>query len=371
MMNKYTTNRHKNQSTTSQKNPKISLFINILIVFFVLFIGLFIFYGWFISKPLSDKSDFLYIKINSGDNREQIANKLVELEVIDSETLFIWYTKISGAGGDIKAGYHSIRQNMSIKEIVATLEELPDDTTVRVTIPEGLRYDEIAEKLAQAFETGIDSTFSREKYIEIAQNPRNYEFSEKIKNFFDSYLPEEANLEGFLYPDTYEFNSDTSEIEVIEKQISTLYEKIGEDNWRKIDESDYSLYQILVIASMLERESFGVEEAKSISDIIQRRWENGETLGIDATSLYALKDWKAEITYQVLQDDNPYNTRKNIGLPPTPICNPYVGTIEAVLVPEENEYNFYMHDNDGNIHYAKTNAEHEANVAKYLSESTD
>ncbi len=117
---------------------------------------------------------------------------------------------------------------------------------------------------------------------------------------------------------------------------------------------------------MVEREGYTSEDRPMIADIIQRRYKEGWLLQIDATLLYPKRDWKSPITQADKQNDNPYNTYKYQGYPPTPICNPGLAAINAVRNPKPNTYYYYIHDTNGNVHFARTLDEHNQNVQKYL-----
>lgn len=357
--------RNFNNRINQRQSPRKLIILGLLGILVVMVFPLII-YVYSINSSISNNSQTVRVKIESGDTRDQIASKLVDSNLINSENLYVWYTRISGKGGKVQAGNHILNKNMNIQEIVANLESKPDDTTVWVTIKEGQRLDEIAQVIEEEFKDSEDAVFDSGEYIRIASNPSGANLSNQARKFLDQYLPDGANLEGFLYPDTYNFKSNATAEEIISKQIETLESKISEDNWLKIQSSKFSFYEILIIASMLEREGRSVDEFQKIADIIERRLDMGMALGIDATTLYELKDWKAVITIQHLKANTPYNTRLNVGLPPTPIANPGIATINATINPESNDYLFYIHDNTGKIHYAKTNAEHEANVVKYL-----
>jgi UPF0755 protein len=363
-MNNYMNGRQQTQQR--KKNPLITLFIYFVLFSIVTVGATLTYYYRMVNNPTSKTNQIVQVRIEVGDGREVIAQKLVDAGLLNSKNNYIWYTKISDVGGKVQAGSHTVNKNMSLKEIVAQLESKPDDTTVWVTIKEGLRYDEIAHELAKVFEGKENVVFSAERYIQIAENPSSGNFSPDISDIISAYLPTGKNLEGFLYPDTYNFKVEATEEEIITIQINTLMSKIGEDNWRKIEENNLVLYDILNVAAMLEREGRNDDEFAMIADIINRRLNIGMALGIDATTLYELKDWKAVITIQHLRANTPYNTRLNTGLPPTPISNPGIRTIDAAINPTSNDYLYYIHDNSGKIHYAKTNAEHEANVREYL-----
>jgi UPF0755 protein len=355
-------NRINNRNQNTGNGFVRSIFFLFVFAIFV-GVGVFLWYNNAISAPLSNSNEVIAFNIERGEGRESIAKRLKEIGVIDNTDLFVWYTKISGEGAGIKAGSHKFEKNLNIKELVNVLEQAPDESTVWVTIPEGLRYDEIAEIVASEFEGKKDVVFSKNKFLEMSENPHSSNLNANVKQFLAEYLPAGKPIEGFLYPDTYNFYANSTTEDVFGTFVSTLISKV---DTTELSNSNFSLYEILNIASMLEREAYTEDEARMISDIIIRRMELGYFLGIDATTLYEKKDWKAVLDYRDFETTSPYNTRKVMGLPPTPISNPSITTIEAVLNPKANEYLYYIHDTSNQIYYAKTNAEHEANVRKYL-----
>ena len=165
-----------------------------------------------------------------------------------------------------------------------------------------------------------------------------------------------SDLEGYLFPDKYAFANTVSTEDVLKTLVNNFQTKVGVKD----------TYEDIIVASMVEREGYTSSDRPMIADIIKRRLEEGWLLQIDATLLYPEKDWKHTITDVDKQKENPYNTYKYPGLPPTPICNPGLSAINATRNPESNSYYFYIHDPQGNIHYAKTLVEHNSNVQKHL-----
>ncbi|MBD3363533.1 endolytic transglycosylase MltG [Candidatus Dojkabacteria bacterium] len=364
--------RNKKQSfrkDRKQKAKRINKLKKMLPILFLvpIVLVLFLFGSYKYLFFISSSNNNVKIEVEEGDSRYEIAEKLEEKGIIKSSDLFILYTKITKKGGDIKAGIHTINGSMSISDIIIKLEQIPEEDVIWIdAFPEGIRYDEIANYLEKGFASVTERNFSKQEFLNMCEDPWAYKGmgTEGIL-FVTKYVPEGNSAEGFLFPAKYDFYKDAETWEVFDRLVLTLKQRLEEENLlQEIEKSNLSLYEVLNIASMLEREGFTEKEYKMISDILQRRLQIGMHLGVDATSLYQLKDWEAELTYQELEDENPYNTRKNLGLPPTPISNPGIVTIKAVLNPTANEYLYYLHDSEGEIHYAKTNAEHEKNKSK-------
>lgn len=348
-------------------------FIGFLILVIPIILGV---YGYFwynsaISQPNGESTEEVEFEIVSGQGVEEIADNLAAAGLLENPSAFVLYNKLNpDLSSGIQAGYFDIAPSNSIEEILVILQKARTQEDIKVSIPEGLRYDEIAEILATEFSKVEGGFFSKTEFLSIVESPDSSPFNEPTAGYLNSYKPQGENLEGFLYPDTYFFDMHATSIEVIEKMINTLFQdRLTSEDLSAISSSDYSLYEILNIAAMLERETFTDEEKPVVADIIYKRLEEGvdgvNLLQIDATLLYIEKDWKAD-AFSLKNSDSPYNTYRFVGLPPTPIANPGIASIQAAIYPEANDYFYYIHDNDGVIHYAKTLSEHNQNVAKYL-----
>ena len=325
-----------------------------LFFFFILLplivIGILLFdYNRSIHFPNSKSDEKVTIEITEGESVNQILQSLLDNDLISQKNYY--YTKIylkkNNLGTKLQAGIYNLPQNLTLVELIDTLQ-FGRSEEVWVTIPEGLRKDEIAEIIEGEFNGQDALLFSKEEFLALTTN-------QEFINTLELHV-EIDNLEGFLFPDKYSFPKDISTQEVIEKLVDNFKGKTG---------GSYT-YQDIVFASIVEREGYNANDRPIIAGIIIKRFEEGWLLQTDATLLYPVKNWKHIITIQDKEDDNPYNTYKKIGLPPTPICNPGLQSIEAVQNPVKTNYYFYIHDNDRNPHYAETLGEHNANVNKYL-----
>jgi UPF0755 protein len=179
--------------------------------------------------------------------------------------------------------------------------------------------------------------------------------------------PEGASLEGYLFPDTYNFDPDSSADEIIESMLNNFDAKITQDMRDRAGEMGLSMYQVLTFASLVEREAAVSEERPIIADIYEKRYTEGWRLEADPTVQYALgthEDWWPELTGEDLYDDSPYNTYQVDGLPPGPIANPGYASIRAVLFPSDSPY-YYIYakkDNSGYHLFATTSDEQQQNI---------
>lgn len=310
--------------------------------------------------------------IESGDGVNLIIDNLVKEGIIENKQILMIYLKLNPeVARNFKAGDFIVEKDSNLLELVETFQDASANREdIAVLIQEGLRYDEIADILDKAYSEIPESKFTKSDYIAIAEQPDNYEFSTKVSEFLTQYKPPTKNLEGFLYPETYYFSKSATARDVIDKQIFTLTEKLSNEDYLELEESKYSLYEHLNIASMIEREAFSSDEKADIAGVIIKRLENGvdgvKLLQVDATLLYQAKDWKAN-PFLIKNVDGPYNTYTRTGLPPTPISNPGIDSLKASLYPNSNNYYFYLHDSDGNIHFAENVSKHNANVRKYIN----
>jgi UPF0755 protein len=332
----------KKESKTSGKK---------LLLFFLILLGIGIAlvvtdYKRNLTVPNSSSDEKVRVEITEGESVTNILQNLLDKELITKKNYYYAkiYLKLNGLDSTLQAGVYDLPKNLTIVELIETLQYGKNEE-VWVTIPEGLRKDEIAQLLDNEL---ASENFSMEEFLALTNDPT---FIQTLE-----LRVETDNLEGFLFPDKYSFPADIDTKQV----IATLVE-----NFKAKVTKEYT-YKEIILASIVEREGYNENDRPVIAGIILKRFEEGWLLQTDATLLYPLKDWEHPITQEVKEDDNPYNTYKNIGLPPTPICNPGLQSIEAIWNPTETNYYYYIHDKDGNPHYAETLDEHNENINKYL-----
>ncbi len=329
------------------KNSPTALICFVFLLF--LLVGSFIHYKKTLSQPISESDERITIVIEEGQSVKSILNSLVEEGLL--KNLHAYYVKIylklNKLESKLQAGTYQLPKQLTIVELVEALQS-GRDLDIWVLIPEGLRKDEIANIIKKEFDKNNLQDFSREGFLQLTED-------KEYINTLDLTI-EVDNLEGFLFPDRYAFPKDATAETVIERMVSNFKTKVGEE---------YT-YEEIIFASIVEREGYNASDRPIIAGIILKRYSEGWLLQTDATLLYPVKNWKHTITVQDKEDDNPYNTYKRLGLPPTPICNPGLQSIEAVWKPQESSYYFYIHDKEKNPHFAGTLDEHKKNIEKYL-----
>ncbi len=294
----------------------------------------------------SDDTTKVTVEIESGETVDQILQSLIEKGLLKEQWLNYVkaYIKLNDLSSKLQAGTYSIPLNLNIQELIQTLQTGKNPETW-VTIQEGLRKDEIADILVSE----LGSYFSKDTFLSLTLD------QEFISTF--GLNSEVEDLEGYLFPDKYAFAQDVTEKDVIEIMVDNFKTKVG------VSDS----YQTIKLASLVEKEGRHAQDRAIIAGIVLKRYDEGWTLGLDTTIMYYLKTWKEEeLTTEDLADNNPYNTRVVTGFPPTPICNPGLESINAARNPVSSEYYYFISDKEGNMHYAKTAAEHQNNVNTYL-----
>lgn len=312
--------------------------IVLLVVIIVLAIGIKLWWDNGVSAPTpSDTSSKIFI-IQKGKTIREIASDLQHQGLLKDSIIFFLYVKLYGKDKDIQAGDYRLSASMNIEKLVNTLTHGTLDKWV--VFPEGLRAEEYSEILKKS-----------------------------LKTYKPSWNEALVENNGYLFPDTYLFPQDAD----IETIVTKLKDTFTEKTSTITKNTTYSLSEIVVVASLIEREANKDEEKPLIASVIYNRLAQGMPLQIDATVQYALgyqenerRWWKKELSYDDLRVVSVYNTYTNIGLPPRPISNPGIVSLTAAASPATSDYLFYLHDKKGEVHFAKTSKEHADNVKKYL-----
>lgn len=324
----------------------------ILIFFAVIALGGF-FWWTNNTKPATSTSEIKRLVIPKGYSATQIGNKLEDTELIKSSLAFRFYVQLTGRTKKIQAGEYELPGNLSLFNIIKELLKGPRE--IWITIPEGLRREEIVEIfIGQLGLVGEEATAFRSEFLSLT-----------------------GNLEGFLFPDTYLMPKDITAERLVNKMNDTYYLVTG-DFQSDLESGLHGLSQkqIITLASILERETRTDEERPVAAGILLNRLEIGMGLQVDASTQYAIGsvnckgeidcEWWPILTRDDLEVNSPYNTYEFNGLPPGPIASPGLSSIKAVINAQETDYLYYIHDKTGQIHYAETLSEHNVNVRKYL-----
>ena len=318
-----------------------------LLLLIIVFVGLYFAgrVGLVWNRPNSDSTDRVSIDIVQGSTLNRIAEKLEEEELIRDASVFELYSRWNRLSQKYQAGSFVIQKNLTFSEIADVLQH-GKGSEIKITIPEGSTVEQ------------IDNILAKKSLIEAG------EFIECTN--FCNFSFEIDSLEGQLFPSTYFVNPQTfSEKMFISRLYNTFKQQIAPYR-TNIAESGRTLNEIVIMASMIERESNIEAEMPQVADVLWKRLDERIHLGVDATTRYELNDWKRPLYTEDFEKESPYNTRRNYGLPPTAISNPGLPALKAAIFPEENPYYYYLHDRKGQIHFAEDLDGHVRNKQLYL-----
>lgn len=301
---------------------KIFAFLGLIAIILVIFLY---YIRTLFLAPSSDTHKVIFL-VDKGSSITKISKNLQKAGLIKNALVFKYYVQFANIQNKIQAGEFELTSSFTLRQIIEKLKKGP--TEILVTIPEGYRREEIAEKYKSALN--------------------------KDDIFVKDFLSLTTGKEGYLFPESYLFPKEATTTQIVNRMIQTFNLKVKDVT-----------YNQLIIASMLERETFADSEKPIVAGILYKRIKNDWPLQVDATLQYIKGDWKP--VYSIDKElKSPFNTYKNLGLPPSPICNPGLSSILAAISPEESDYWYYIHDNEAKIHFAKTIEEHNANIQKYL-----
>ena len=272
----------------------------------------------------------VHLTVEEGTSGEQVVSQLHDLGVVRCGGIVgRILLRATGDADAIRAGSFALTTNMTFDDAVAVLATPPAPVpTVRLTIPEGYRLTQIAERVHE--ELGI----AGDQFLALAQNA---DWS------LPPYLPAGKGTEGFLFPETYRFaKGETTARDVIQRLLDQFGTEAGALDWGPADGLGVSDYQVVIIASMIEREASVPSDREKIAAVIYNRLADGMPLGIDATVGYVDPDPSNGLTASDFEIDSPYNTRLHAGLPPTPIASPGIASLRAALAPADVPYLYYV-----------------------------
>jgi len=297
------------------------------------------------------------VNIPAGSGAGEIGEQLEQAGVVESAFFFRVRALLSGKRDSLRSGRHTLRKDMTYGSAIKALT-VPDTTkkrpTVNVTIPEGRSRREIAPIAKKA---GL-----RGSYLEASRR-----FRGALSPFRYGAPRGTRSLEGFLYPATYELDIAAPARDLVERQLAAFRDNFASVNLDRSRRRKLTGYDVLIIASMVEREAQLAKERPLIAAVIYNRLKDGTPLGIDATTRYALNKPSGALRQSELEIDSPYNTRKRAGLPPTPIGNPGLSSIRAAAAPANVQARYFVvkPGTCGEHVFAATIEQHNQNVARY------
>ena len=315
------------------------------------------------SNPGVSQVEERQISIPQGSGGNEISTILNEAGIIDSKWDFELYLWMIKSENKIQAGEYRLRNNMSISEVVEYLTIGRVDNEAEIVIIEGWTISDIADYLE---DKGI---MKKDKFIEKTEDPEYFFQIAKdfpnVMDFLELSSVQVKNLEGYLFPDTYRVYLDSSAENIIYKMIDNLESKVTEEMLSELKNQSKPFYYVLTLASIVEKEVSKPEDRKKVADVFLKRLEAGMPLQADSTVNFATGKSSARSTLADTKVDNPYNTYKYKGLPPGPICNPSLDSINAVLFPDKNDYWYFLTTPGGEAVYSTSLEEHAEAKNKY------
>ena len=317
-----------------------------------------VFVLWFLSalfQPFhGDGSGHVQVTIPKGSSVSEVGDLLSEKGVIDNSTLFQVRVTLAGKRSEIYSGHFTLAHGMSYGAAIDALSQPPVKHTVTVTIPEGYTRSQAAQLVE---EDGVPGSYTKATVKSKYLNPAQYGGKGA------------KDLEGFLFPDTFELKPSAPVADLVQLQLQDFKRRIKGVNMKYARSKNLTTFDVLTIASMVQREAGVSSQFKQVASVIYNRLHEGMPLGIDATIRFATGNYTKPLTESELAIDSPYNTHTNAGLPPGPIGNPGLEAIEAAAHPAKTDYLFYVTTPGacGKLTFAKTEAEFEAAVNKYNS----
>lgn len=312
-----------------------------------------------INTPVSDDPSPVPFTIEIGESAITIAASLEEQQFISDAGVFRLFLRYNGLDASLEAGDYELRRNMNMREIAQTLQKANFEEVV-ITIPEGWRAEQVAELLTQ------QNIMDGPLFLATVRQGVG------VEHPLLADRPPGASYEGYLFPDTYRLPVKASPQDLISRMLETMASKIPPNVIELAAQQGYSFYEILIIASIVEREAVVPAERSTIASVYLNRLAQGMYLQADPTVQYAMgyqtdsgQWWKTPVSLEEYsQVTSPYNTYLNPGLPPSPIANPGAESINAALQPAQTTYLFFMGCGGEGAHlFAEDFASHEANVA--------
>lgn len=320
---------------------------------------------------VSDTSNEISVTIPSGSTAAKIGDILAQKKLIRNETAFKIYVKLNDIT-EMKAGEYKLNQNMAVSEIVDTLVKGPDEkyNTINITFLEGKNMRWIAKTIE-------NNTSNTKEDVYNAMKDKSYLDSLIQKYWFITNEIENTSLyyplEGYLFPDTYNFkNKDVSVQDIFATMLDEMEKKL-EPYKAEIQKANISVHRLLTVASIVELESTNSSDRAGVASVIYNRLKRNMEIGSDVTTYYGIKvDMSERDLYQSeINETNAYNTRSQAmkgKLPAGPMSTVSINSIEAALHPKETDYLYFVADKNGKVYFAKTISEHNQNIATLKSQ---
>lgn len=290
----------------------------------------------------------VFISVKPGMGADEIADTLVRHGILSSKWPFLLKVKTSGAASSFQSGMYAMHPDMPVEDIIAQLVA-GDTTVVKFTIPEGFGVKEIAERLWK------EGLVDKKDFLEKAKQYAPYDYIARSPDI-------RYACEGFLFPDTYEIHEEATSESILKMMAEDFDHRLTPEMRERAKEMNLSIFELVTLASLVEKEAMYEEDRPIIAQVFFKRLEIGMPLQSDTTLQYLMDAPKEDVSIQDTKIESPYNTYQNMGLPPGPIANPGIASIQAVLYPADTDYLYFVADRKGHNHYSTNYADHQAIV---------
>jgi len=298
------------------------------------------------------------VTVAPGSSLNNVAAMLKKEGVIRSPKIFAFYTRLRGDSGKLHAGEYEFASGMSISEVLSVIVE-GKVKRYRFTVIEGWNLNDIENMLVQKEFIGSDIAKEFKKLV----YDTNYIASVGLGGVL--------SLEGYLFPDTYVIDRPTGAKDIIEPMVRRFKEIYTSAFRMRAKEIGMTDRDVLILASIIEKETGKAEERPIISSVFRNRLKKGMVLATDPTVIYGIEGFDGNLRRRDLERPGPYNTYLNAGLPPGPICSPGLDSIKAALYPANTDYLYFVSRNDGSHHFSLTMGEHSRAVMHYQKRRSD
>lgn len=332
---------------------KQKLFIAALVIFVLVF-GCFVYFGTALGPVDNSSKTGMRFVVNSGETATEIAQSLKKAGLIHDPFVFQVYTQLTGTKSQLQAGGYILSKSMSVAEIIEHISSGKTDE-VAITILPGLTLEQLADP-------DVKGSLAQQGF---SQQEITAAYTASYSGELFAKKPAGSSLEGYLYPETYNIMANDTLPKIIQMSLDEMYAQIKALGLEeKIAQQGLSLPDAIILASIIQKEVSNPTEQKQVAQVFLKRLKEGSVLGSDVTFMYIAAKEGREPS---VNDDSPYNTRKHGGLPPGPIANFNLSALSAVANPAPGDFMYFVAGDDGTTHFARTEAEHDANVAKYCT----
>ncbi len=339
---------HATADTKTSKKPKKTLFRKVIaLILVIVATAVASVIAWYLHAltPLTNTDQYTVVSVRAGSGTQQIADDLESKSVIRSATAFTTYVRLNGIN-NLQAGSYRLSSKQSTPDIAKVIAG-GDVTTLNVLISPGLRLDQITKTLMKE---GYSEAEIEAAYVAVRDHPL-------LKGY-----PASDPLEGYLYPETFQIEPNTSAEVLVRTILTTFNTAITPEIRTGLKEQGLTLQEGIILASIVQKEVSDPDVQRTVAQVFIKRYKEGMVLGSDVTYKYAAAQFG---TVDNPSSNSPFNTRKYLGLPPTAISNFNLSALKAVAKPTDTEYVYFVAGDNGITYFATTLEQHEANVAKY------